>query len=449
MSAAVVNTEPPWPDDDPGPPEPQVDQLADVDNVAGGEQFREATKMPDPAQDGASFILDAPAEVGAIWGEGAQVLWAPGEALMIAGPQGVGKTTLAGLLVKALLGLCTLVLGLPVVEFRGRILYLAMDRPRQARRSLRRQFAPEDRAVLARRLTVRPGPPAADLAAQPMLLAAMAEHYGADVVVVDSLKDAAVGLVDDAVAASYNRARQHLLATGCQLAELHHTVKRSARGDNPSSAVDSIYGSTWLTSGCGSIVMLSGEPGDPIVGFRHVKQPADEVGPFRLLHDQDSGVLSIEHGVDLVELVKAGGADGLTAKGAAQVITEKSKPGRADVEKARRKLDKLAAAGVLVSMEGTRGGGEIRTPTAYFLADRTSHDQSRDDEEPQVSGNHALFETPTDHDTPAPFTPVSKPAGQPDHAANHANHTEVNHVPHSPYKGESADVRDTPGACDE
>ncbi|WP_322857760.1 AAA family ATPase [Mycobacterium shigaense] len=390
---------------------------------------------PDPAVDGAEFILDQPAEVPAIWGEGGRVLWAPGEALMIAGPQGVGKTTLAGLIVGALLGVIASVLGLPVAEFRGRILYLAMDRPRQISRSLRRQFSERDRTLLAERLTVRPGPPLADLAVNPTLLAAMARHYGASVVIVDSLKDAVVGLSDDAVAASYNRARQHLLSSGCELIELHHVVKRTSKNDQPGSAVDSIYGSTWLTSGCGSVVLISGEPGDPIVGFRHVKQPAEEVGPYRLLHDQDAGMLSIEHGVDLLELVRAAGPDGVTARDVAAAVTEKAQPSRSDIEKARRKLDKLVEAHVLVRLHGSAGGAKGGSTTAWFLADQTVHGRSRIDEKPQVNGVHGLFDTPSDHEPFTPFTQDPIDAGQGVHATDHADHVPGVHVSPGPRRG--------------
>jgi hypothetical protein len=43
---------------------------------------------------GGSFILDTDPEPKALWGEGDHVLWADGEALMLPGPQGAGKTTL-------------------------------------------------------------------------------------------------------------------------------------------------------------------------------------------------------------------------------------------------------------------------------------------------------------------------------------------------------------------
>ncbi|MFP1155539.1 AAA family ATPase [Mycobacterium sherrisii] len=326
---------------------------------------------PDNAVDGGSFILDAPEGIPAIWGRGTQVLWPKGEALMIAGGQGLGKTTLAGQLVGGLLGLGNdPVLGLPVTDLGCKILYLAMDRPRQIARSLRRQFGPADRDILSERLVVWEGPPPRDLAANPALLARMGGYYGAGVVIVDSLKDAAVRLSEDAVGAQWNRARQHLLAQGCQLLELHHTTKRGPAGA-PITGVADIFGSTWLTSGCGSIILLSGEPGDPIVSFRHVKQPAEEVGPFQLLHDQTAVHLAIDFQVDLVELIRHAGVDGLTAKDAACAITGKDKPSAAEVEKARRRLNQKVSDGALVRVDGGRGGGVTpkgSSPTTWFLA---------------------------------------------------------------------------------
>jgi hypothetical protein len=392
--------------------------------------------------DGARFILDAPPQVAPIWGDGSRVLWASGEALMIAGPQGLGKTTLAGLLVKALLGAQDDVLGLPVTPSERRVLYLAMDRPRQISRSLRRQFSEADRDRLADRLIVRQGPPPADLAAQPHLLAAMAEAYGAGVVIVDSLKDAAVGLSDDTVGASYNRARQRALAAGCEVAELHHTVKRGPGGGPPSTVAD-IYGSTWLTSGAGSIVLLSGDPGDPIVGMRHVKQPAEEVGPYRLLHDQTAGLLTVEHAADFVAMARACGPDGLTARTAAAALTDKPQPGRADIEKARRKLDALAASGVLMRLDGGRGGtGEQRSPAAYFIAPEAHCGQSR----PITPGgktagqaNHGHSGDFDPHAGHGPITAKPKTAGQANHTTNHANHGAGNHVSPPLFRGGERD----------
>lgn len=323
--------------------------------------------------DGASFVLDTPAEVAAIWGEGTDVLMARGESLMIVGPMGLGKTTLATLIIHAGLGLGDgLVLGLPVRLPAGPVLYLAMDRPAQIARAMARRFTEADREVLADRLRVWRGPPPGDLAHCPELLVRLAEKAGAVTVVLDSIKDAAIGLSDDAVGAGYNRARQMLLADGRELLELHHTVKRNAAGGAPTSAAD-VYGSAWIANGTGSIVMLSGEPGDPLVGFRHIRQPMAEVGPYTLVHDQDAGTMSVLHSTDLVELARAKGVDGLTAAEAAVAIFELpngTKPTAPQREKARRRLDKLATTGLL-----TRVGGDTeRAPVAWFPVEGLSID---------------------------------------------------------------------------
>jgi len=359
------------------------------------------------AVDGAQFVLDQPEGIPALWGHGSQVIWAAGEALMIAGGQGLGKTSVAVLLVRELLGLGDgELLGLPVAQPDCRILYLAMDRPKQIARAAGRIFTEADRAVLAKWLVVWSGPPPRDLAANPALLAKMADHYDAGVVIVDSLKDAAVRLSEDAVGAQWNRSRQHVLSQGRQLLELHHTVKRGPQGAPVTGVnVNDIYGSTWLTSGCGSIVMLAGDPGDPIISFRHVKQPAEEVGPYRLLHDQAAGVLTIEHSVDLVALVAASGVDGLTAKDAAAAIAERSTPTRSDVEKARRKLDQLAAAGVLARLDGDRGRGST---SAYFLAAKEITLKSRESEN-RRSENHGLFGENENHAEITEITRQAKP----------------------------------------
>ena len=61
------------------------------------------------------IILDEPDTPPAVWGDGESILWAEGESLIIAGPDGVGKTTLAGQLIRARLGIGDgLVLGMAV-----------------------------------------------------------------------------------------------------------------------------------------------------------------------------------------------------------------------------------------------------------------------------------------------------------------------------------------------
>lgn len=334
-----------------------------------------------PPQDAAAFLFDTDDTTVALWGEGEDILWAEGEALMIAGGMGLGKTTLAGQIIRAQLGLApTEVLGLPVHEVTGPILYLAMDRPRQIRRSMLRQFTPAERSKISGRLLIRVGPPIADLATYPGLLAAMAAEVGAEVVYVDSLKDAAIGLSDDKVGAAYNRARQQVLADGRQICELHHNRKAGAGVTSGHGGVSDVYGSTWLTSGAGSVVMLTGEPGDPIIEFRHVKQPLNEVGPWRLLNDPQAGQMSVDHQVDLLSIAKASRAHGLTAMAAAGALYDKEKPTRAEVEKARYRLERLAKAGLLVRVDGARGGLNGGVSAAWFPVSEPDQRRSESDQ---------------------------------------------------------------------
>jgi hypothetical protein len=302
---------------------------------------------------GGSFFHDVPDTPPAIWGQGSEVLWAEGEALLVAAPQGVGKTTLAHQIIRARLGLQDGVLGYPVRPGK-RVLLLAMDRPSQTRRAGARIFGKDDPAYLNEHLTVWEGPPPYDFAKRTDILAAMCERAKADTVVIDSIKDAAIGLSDDAVGAGYNRARQKALAEGVQVFEAHHMIKRGPNGAVPNTMAD-IYGSTWITSGAGSVVLLWGEAGDPLVSFRHLKQPMDEVGPFHLVHDHEAGTTAIQHSADLLELARAAGTHGLTAATAAEAIFETKKPTDAQKEKARRRLRKLVDQGHLIRVEGTPG----------------------------------------------------------------------------------------------
>ncbi len=319
-----------------------------------------SSATPYPFTAGGSFILDTPAHPEPLWGTGSEVLLADGESLIIAGPQGLGKTTLAQQLT---LGRCGFgeyaeLLGYPIKPGAARTLYLAMDRPRQAARSFRRMVGDSWRAELDDRLVVWQGPPPADLAKHRGLLLDLCRKAGADTVVVDSLKDAAVGLTDDEVGSSYNRARQTASTAGVQIVELHHNRKATGGIKAGHPTIDDLYGSTWLPSGAGSVVLLSGAPGDPIVGAHHIKQPAEEVGPLRVIHDHDAGRSTVWHSADLVLLAAAPG--GVTALDAARVLFDAEQPTATEKEKARRRLDKLARSGELTVVQH----GDVATKQA-------------------------------------------------------------------------------------
>lgn len=430
--------------------------LSTVDtNTSGSTGSSPATPAPESAPtegaprslrdllvSGGSFILDTPETVPAIWGEGATVAWAEGESLIIGGQPGVGKTTLAGQVIRGLIVGGERVLDLPVRRAR-RVLYLAMDRPRQIARSMRRTLATIPRDDLDERLVVWPGPPPVDVAKNTDTFLALAQAAGADIVVVDSLKDAAVGLKDDDVAASYNIARQKCISAGVNMLELHHTVKRGSNGAAPTSLAD-FYGSTWLAAGAGSVILLHGVAGDPIVEFKHLKTPAEEIGPFRVLHDHDAGTSTIDHAVDLVQLAGLH-RGGLSAKVAAQALFEKENPSRSDVEKVRRKLAALEDAGLLErASTGGRGG-------------RAGDGQARWVPAPDpigaITGNHVFHETAGQAIT-RPLTPETesnhvfhKTAGQAITEAITAI-TESNHAAPPTSRGARARSREARDASD-
>jgi hypothetical protein len=337
-------------------------------SVDVGAEPLDAVQQSTHMVDGAAFILDAPNTVPCIWGRGDEVIWAEGESLTIAGPPGVGKTTLSGQLVRARLGLLGTLLGYPVEPTSGRVLYLAMDRPSQIARSLRRHFHEDERATLEERLVVWKGPPPGDVARHTGTLLGLAKLAGADTIVIDSLKDAALGLTDDEVGAAYNRARQLAVREGVQLVELHHTVKHGQSGARPTTLQD-VYGSTWIIAGTGSVVLLWGAAGDPIVDWYHLKQPAAEVGPLQIIHDHDAGRSDVWRGTDLVNIAVASGSHGLTVR-AASALFNTEKPTPSEIHKAARRLNSLVGDGRLIPRESgpnPRGG---KPEKVYFAAAR-------------------------------------------------------------------------------
>ena len=324
------------------PPDPR--QLDDYLRQAGGERQEDepAVHVRSRLVPGGDFALDLPDTTPAIWGVDAEVLWAEGESMLIVGPPGVGKTTVTHQIVLARLGIGDTVLGWPVKPVLGRLLYLACDRPAQIARSLHRMVTEEHRQLLNDKLSIWRGPPPKDFAKDPLTLTKMAQDEGADTVFIDSLKDVALGLVDDDVGAGYNRARQHALAEGIELAELHH--QRKGQGGIKPKALEDVYGSIWLTAGAGSVILIWGQGGDPLVDLIHLKQPADQIQqPVSISHDHDRGKSTLIGAVDILTLIRNAG-NGLTAPETARAMYEKT-PTKAETEKVRRKLDRYVKDG--------------------------------------------------------------------------------------------------------
>jgi hypothetical protein len=317
---------------------------------------------------GGSFALDIPATPPAVWGEGENILWAAGEAAILFGPQGCGKSTLAQQLALRRIGIG----GVSLLEFSvrqgNRVLYIAGDRPSQVRRSLARMVSEADREILDDRLVVWEGPLPFNLVSDPESLARFCEELAADTVIIDSLKDVAYDLVDHGTGSRVNAAYQHCVRAGVEVLVLHHP--RKATGDNKKpSKIDDIYGSTWLTAGCGSILCLWGEAGDPIVELSQLKSPMDEVPPFKVIHDNVLGASTRYEQNDLLTLLRAS-ASGVTAKDAASALFGKPSPNANETAKARRQLEGLERKKSVVPIPGQSGGPGGSQPTRWFLQDR-------------------------------------------------------------------------------
>lgn len=344
-----------------------------VDDFAPAKPFGE-----QPAQQhwqlGGPFILDVPEEIPCLWGKGDEIVMAEGESLFIVGPSGVGKSTLCQQLLLAFAGLRNDVLGYPVQPAEGAILYLAMDRPQQIRRSLRRMVIEEDRAVLDAKLRFWPGPLHFNALEKPEDLLELCRGIGATHLFVDSLKDLAISLAKDEVAAQLNRLFQFLSAAGIELVVLHH--QRKAQGDNkkPTTLAD-VYGNFQITAGAGSVILLWGEPGDAVITLDHLKQPRSPIGPLNLVHNHSIGFTEVEDApADALEILRSQRL-GLVAEGIAREMFGAENPSKAQVERARRRAEDLAQRGLVYSVNEPSAINKRRPIVRYFAVD-TRHEEA-------------------------------------------------------------------------
>jgi replicative DNA helicase len=344
--------------------EPLGSALAELERAVSERDF--GTKSHDLL--GGDWFGSGGSGIVPLWGTVDQCAWADGEGFMLCGRQGVGKTTIFGQLLFAFLGLIEpVVLGMPVTPV-GRVGYIAADRPKQIKRAHSRLWLPEHAEALNEQLVVHEGPFEEDLATHPEQLVRWALANRLEVVFIDSLKDLAVKLSDDAVGANLNRAFQLVVREGINLGMNHHQTKRNADGREPDSLAD-VYGSNWITSGLGSVIYLGGNPGDPLVKVKHLKQPSGpiDVGGLMVEHDHHTGLSRVESQVDpLRELRRA--TMGLTARQMSQLLLSKTDPSNVETKRATRELDRLVRAGLAVKNPGQRGGASGGQASVYFAA---------------------------------------------------------------------------------
>lgn len=359
-----------------------------ADHLAAGHTVVEL-KVTVPEKlfiSGADFLLTGSQDEAPLWGGGDVHLWAPGESLMLVGPPGVGKSTMAHLLVFGRLGLLDSTLAWAVEPDDKKVLYLAMDRPRQIARAMYRLVQPEHMNVLAERLIVRNGPLPVDLLKQPEWLVEQALAAGAGTVVVDSIKDVLPGFEAEDVG-QYNRARQLCLAAGIEWLELHHNRKANGTNKEPNT-LDDVYGGRWLTAGAGSVMSLFGESGDTVISLKQLKTPAGEFFPRKVLLDKEHGLMSVYGEVTLDSLLDAAGSHGVSAQQAAERLFNTKKPSDSQRESVRGRLKRLAKGSTVE---------EFKSPV---------------DEGQRFRRPNGVGETPTSKSMNAPTAPTRKASSQ-------------------------------------
>jgi replicative DNA helicase len=315
--------------------------------------------------DGLTWIRKAPDHVPAVWGRGDKVLWSEGEYVLLTGPIGAGKTTLSNQALAGRLGLLEHVLGYPITPGERRVLLLALDRPPQIRRALKRILREADDDTL-RRLKVVTAL-SADLAAKPKLLADIVRKADADSTFIDTVSDVAIKLSSDEVGQGIASAFRYAIDAGSEVFADHHHRKRTSENRKPDK-LDDVYGSTWIPAKAGSVICLWGSAGDPLVELSHLKQPAADVGPLEILHDHARGRSEIKDEVTAFTVLGASNvATGTTVKEVAAKVYGREKPEPNQIEKMRRDLEHLVEEGFA---NPTRTAGEpvIYRPTAKFQA---------------------------------------------------------------------------------
>jgi replicative DNA helicase len=318
--------------------------------------------LPPQMINGLAFAIDVSGEDVAIWGREDDIAHASGEATLIIGPDGVGKTTLVQRYMLARAGVGSKLLGMHVQPADRKILYVSADRPKQAARSLFRMVADLDRGhagKLKEAVLVWRGPLPFDIVREPATLTEWAQAFDVDEVVLDSLGFVVRKLADDETGSAVAQAFSTAAAKGLDIVALGHPRKPPSEGGEKPTKIADVYGSRWITAACGSILSLWGAPGDPVVELRQLKSPRGDVGPFPVEIDHERGTVERIAGTDILASLR-GASAGLTVKDAARLFEGGSD--RARAEKARRKLEQLVGRG----LAHRRDGSAVTDPARYF-----------------------------------------------------------------------------------
>lgn len=242
------------------------------------------------------FVAAGPDPVATcIWGVARPdgvMAWAQNQGVIICGPPGTGKSTIALQVVLRYVGIRGGdVLGLPVRRTERPVVYLALDRADQIRQSIRRMvLSTADPEAVARLLMIDNIPPNVDLREVSSWIAWL-RVLGAGAVVIDSAKDLGFDLNDSSEGQAFNFLVQATLRAGIQILVTHHS-RKTPRGDKKPLTLNDMHGSQWVAAGAGSVLMLDGEAGPKPKKLVHVKPLTVPMPPLRLELDTATGEIS-------------------------------------------------------------------------------------------------------------------------------------------------------------
>lgn len=240
------------------------------------------------------FLAAGPDPVATcIWGHavpGGTMGWAANQGVIIAGPPGTGKSTIALQVVLRRVGiLAGEVLGMPVVpDLDSPLTYLALDRADQIRQSMRRMLPSDLTRDDAERLRMIDNLPPNVSLRSPETFISWLQAMGSKAVVMDSAKDLGFDLNDSGEGQAFNFLVQATLRAGIQVLVTHHS-RKVPRGDRKPLTLNDLHGSQWVAAGAGSVIMLDGEAGPKAKRLVHVKPLTVPMAPLLLELNPETG----------------------------------------------------------------------------------------------------------------------------------------------------------------
>ena len=286
-------------------PEERADLRAGLQRKATDEAIRLAGRGPDSwsaadLEGGVTFALGADSPPPPVWGDAEYGPWPTSEFAVFFGASGSYKTTVTHNLLMGLAGVpgfeeC---LGLPVAPLADgeKVLYLALDRQYQSRRSLKRllsSLSDRDLQRFESKVVIWSQPVPVDAASNPDALVSwvleLASLSGTTfrAVILDNVTDAFGDMADTGNAMAAGQALNRLANLGVNVLALSHSKKI---GGGEPSGIDDLYGGTMFSVRSGSVLSLWVQSRESsLVSLRQFKKPYGEDFVGQFLWDDTTG----------------------------------------------------------------------------------------------------------------------------------------------------------------